>query len=467
LILDKAVDSWRVAGDAWQTEIVLLDQQIENLAEIRSLWRHRYELATMKVDAAKLDQWLKDLDEFLDQLKDSSRSLDHRRDIVHEQQRVVQRDAREESNADAAKLDQFENARLQELRDLSETSLNEIKSTERSLGRFRKELKSKIEEASGMGTGIAGTLRAIMSYKVVEDDDQSVTVGRLLVLLAYIVGGVLLAYLLSMVLGRRLLPHLGIQRGTAAALKSIVFYTMCVVFGVVAFKLLNIPLAAFAFLGGAAAIAIGFGSQDIMNNFMSGIILLVEQPIRVGDVVAVEDVQGVVMHIGLRSTRLQTDLNHELIVPNKTLIDEEVTNLTLTDNFVQTFVAIGVERDVEVQKAKLDMLRVAFSHPLVIKSPRPFVLLKEVDTYWMTFEVHFSLEHGSFMRCATVQSEILEQISDMFKPPTTETGGDAASVDSSSARTAAAAPSPAEIQKSNAAVLRTLKHARAAMNIKA
>ena len=91
------------------------------------------------------------------------------------------------------------------------------------------------------------------------------------------------------------------HRGRIDAIHSIFFYTLCFLFGVAAFRVLDVPLAAFAFLGGAAAIAIGFGSQDIMNNFMSGIILLAEQPIRVGDVVTLDGVTGVVMHIGLRA----------------------------------------------------------------------------------------------------------------------------------------------------------------------
>ena len=144
------------------------------------------------------------------------------------------------------------------------------------------------------------------------------------------------------------------------------FYALCIVFGVVSFELLQVPMTAFAFVGGAVAIAVGFGGQDIMNNFMSGLILLAEQPIRVGDVVELDGVQGLVSHIGLRSTRLQTQANHELIVPNHSLLDSSVTNLTLSDNFVQTFVTIGVERDVDVQKAKWDMLEIAF-----LASPDP------------------------------------------------------------------------------------------------
>ena len=85
-------------------------------------------------------------------------------------------------------------------------------------------------------------------------------------------------------------------------------------------------------------------------------------------------------------------------------------------NFVQTFVAVSVDRKVPLQEASREMLKAAFRHPFVLKSPAPVVLLREVDSYWLTFEVHFCVEHFSFMRCAIVQSEILGMIADIVKP---------------------------------------------------
>jgi potassium-dependent mechanosensitive channel len=414
-VMDTAAEAWRVAGDVYQTQIVILDQQLENLREIRRFWKRRFELATKTVEPARMSRWLDDLDEFLDQLDDMSGSLEHRRDSLRDDQSAAKRGATDGEDEALTNWKSFRDARLRELRDLSETRLAEIKATQGMLGRFRSELKAKLKANPGSWTALAGNYaKSFLGYKVAEDDEQSVTVGRLLILLLYIVVGIVLAYSLSRLIGRRVLLHLGMHRGTADALKSIMFYALCIFFGMLAFQMLNIPMAAFAFLGGAAAIAVGFGGQDIMNNFMSGIILLTEQPIRVGDVVQIDDVQGIVLHIGLRSTRLQTQANHELIVPNKTLLDEQVTNLTLSDNFVQMFVTVTLDRVVSVQPAKAKMLEVVFSHPLVLKSPRPVILLKEFDTYWSTFDVHFWLEYANFMKCAVVQSQILEGISELF-----------------------------------------------------
>ena len=239
------------------------------------------------------------------------------------------------------------------------------------------------------GTTIASRLAAYWNLEVLSDEKEKVTLGKLLILLAYILLGLVLAYAASWLVGGRLLRRLGWHRGKAAALKSILFYTLFLFFGVVAFRALQIPLGAFAFLGGAAAIAVGFGSQDIMNNFMSGIILLAEQPIRVGDIIEFSAGQGQVTYIGLRSTRLLTEANHEMIVANKLLLDETVRNLTLSDRIVQMTVTIDVDRPLPVAPTKRKMLELAFSHPLVIKTSPPVVLLTEVDTYALRFRSSF------------------------------------------------------------------------------
>ena len=126
------------------------------------------------------------------------------------------------------------------------------------------------------------------------------------------------------------------------------------------------------------------------------------------------------MHIGMRSTRLRTQSNHELIVPNKSLLDEQVTNFTLSDNVVRRSVTMTVERTVPIRQAKRRMLNVVRSHPLVLKTPRPVVLVKEIDNYYgtTTFEVYFALHLKSFMECAAVQSKILERIGSLFPPAT-------------------------------------------------
>lgn len=464
-VIDAAQGAWRTAVDSYQAEVLLLDQQLEVLSEIRKFWKRRYELATRQIEPDKLAHWRDDAEELVDQWDGAAHSLEHRRDSVNADLAAAASQDSQDADRALAHWVRFRADSLKDLRDLIEERLADIQANQRALGRFRDELKAKLSALPAAGPDSLGALvRSMLGYKVVGNDEQSVTIGRVLLLLAYVIVGILTANFLSRVIGRRLLLWLGMHRGTADAINTIGFYALCIFFGVLAFQMLQIPLAAFAFLGGAAAIAVGFGGQDIMNNFMSGIILLTEQPIRVGDVVELSHVQGVVQHIGLRSTRIRTQTNHELIVPNKNLLDEQVTNLTLSDNFVMATVTVCLDRAVAVTPAMLQMHEAVFLHPMVLKSPRPVVLLKEFDPYWSTFEVCFWLEYASYMKCATVQSQVLEAISALFPGEESTGSSGSAAGEESASEEPAAEPATAEPTASEAGSADAANSAARAVN---
>ena len=126
------------------------------------------------------------------------------------------------------------------------------------------------------------------------------------------------------------------------AVQTIAFYLLVTICGFLTLDMLSIPLTVFTFLGGAAAIAVGFGSQNILNNFISGLIILGEQPIRIGDLVEIDGLHANIEHIGPRSTRVRTGSNLEIIVPNSRFLENNVTNWTLSNNEIRVCVSVGV-----------------------------------------------------------------------------------------------------------------------------
>ena len=126
-----------------------------------------------------------------------------------------------------------------------------------------------------------------------------------------------------------------------------------------ALELIHLPLTVFAFMGGAVAIGVGFGSQNVLNNFMSGLILLAERPIRVGDLVDIDGLYGTIEHVGARSTRVKTGSNLEIIVPNSKFLENNVTNWTLSDARIRVSVQVGVAYGTPTGKVS----RVAASRP--------------------------------------------------------------------------------------------------------
>jgi potassium-dependent mechanosensitive channel len=122
-----------------------------------------------------------------------------------------------------------------------------------------------------------------------------------------------------------------LDQGFKQSIAQITHYIFIITIVLVSLKISNMPLTAFAFVGGALAIGIGFGSQNIINNFMSGLIIMFEQPIRVGDLIEFESQLGTVVNIGARCTQVNTHDNIDILIPNSTLLQSTINNLTLTD----------------------------------------------------------------------------------------------------------------------------------------
>ncbi|MEJ2699313.1 MAG: mechanosensitive ion channel, partial [Desulfuromonadales bacterium] len=132
------------------------------------------------------------------------------------------------------------------------------------------------------------------------------------------------------------------DRGVRDSIKKLLHYSF-VLFGfLLAMSLAGVELRNFAVLAGAFGIGIGFGLQNIVNNFVSGLILLFERPIKVGDLVVLDNEWGSVRKIGLRSTVVTTVEESEIIVPNSLLVSEKVTNWSLTSSLCRVAVPVGV-----------------------------------------------------------------------------------------------------------------------------
>jgi len=138
---------------------------------------------------------------------------------------------------------------------------------------------------------------------------------------------------------------------------------------------LGIDMTKVTILAGAFSVGVGLGLQNIFNNFVSGIILLFERPVKVGDIVQIEDASGVVEHIGIRASIIRTIEGSEIIVPNGKLISERVTNWTLTNrqHTIQLPVAVAPGADPGRVAALLE--HAATAHPLIAKDPAPQALV--------------------------------------------------------------------------------------------
>jgi small-conductance mechanosensitive channel len=200
-----------------------------------------------------------------------------------------------------------------------------------------------------------------------------------------------IAYLLSrflrFVLSEDVYPRTQMKRGLGYALSSLLNYIILTLGFLLGLGVFGFDLTRVTVLAGALGVGIGFGLQSIVNNFVSGLILLFERPIRVGDVIEVGDVTGEVTSIGIRASTVRTVRGAEIVVPNAQLATERVTNWTLADRRRRIDVAVGVDYGSAPGKVVEVLEAVARAHPEILKEPPPMAVFTAFADSAITFEL--------------------------------------------------------------------------------
>lgn len=236
-------------------------------------------------------------------------------------------------------------------------------------------------------TEILEKLKEIMHFVVFDVGGSNFTVLTLLYLLfasLLLVWGTrkLSGILDKYILGRRIS-----ERGTRLAIVSIIKYIILVAGFIFIFDSAGFNLGAFSWLLGALGVGLGFGLQNITSNFVSGIIILFERPIKVGDRIQVGGVSGDVVEISMRSTTIVTNDNISVIVPNNEFINGNVTNWSHNDRRVRFHYPVGVAYKEDPVRVKEIVLGVAKKHPGVLQTPPPDFWFVEYGDNALNFEL--------------------------------------------------------------------------------
>ena len=176
-----------------------------------------------------------------------------------------------------------------------------------------------------------------------------------------------------------ILQNLPLAPGSRYAIVSVTQYAVVLLGIVFAFNVLGFTLEQFGWIMAALSVGLGFGLQEVVANFVSGVILLAERPIRVGDIVTVSDVSGVVTKIRIRATTITNWSRQELIVPNKEFITGKILNWTLTNTINRIVVEVGVAYGADTEKARQILLNTAKNHPLIMSEPGPLATFEGFD----------------------------------------------------------------------------------------
>jgi small-conductance mechanosensitive channel len=215
-----------------------------------------------------------------------------------------------------------------------------------------------------------------------------VSLGDVLAFLLTLVGSFVLARVLRVLLEEDVLPRLPARRGIGTAITSTVQYAVIGVGFLLAVSAAGVDLNQFSLLAGALGVGVGFGLQNVVNNFVSGLILLYERPVQIGDMVEVGDVSGEVKRIGIRSSTIRTFQGAEVIVPNANLIADRVVNWTLSDNRRRMEVKVGVAYGTDPERVLTLLEEVARANPDVLDEPPPVVLFAGFGESSLDFELY-------------------------------------------------------------------------------
>ncbi|MFO1316764.1 MAG: mechanosensitive ion channel [Burkholderiales bacterium] len=303
---------------------------------------------------------------------------------------------------------------------------------EQLVARFRADLEGRrsasfVDEARDAGAAALLQARRLWNYEVLTVDDTYETAdGRKLNVSRGITVGKTLGAVLIVVVGywltrgiMRRTERVMVARGrvapqSAALLRSWVLFAATAILVVIALAIASIPLTVFAFLGGALAIAAGFGLQTLLKNLVAGIILLVERPMRLNDLVEVEGVRGRVTEIGVRASTIRTGDGIESLLPNSAFLEGKLTNWTYSSPQTRQTIVVGVAYGTPLREAADVLAGVLARHGLVLKAPAPQVYLDEYADSAIRFALTYWLDMTPDSDARRVKSDLLHMVDSAF-----------------------------------------------------
>lgn len=241
----------------------------------------------------------------------------------------------------------------------------------------------------------------------------SISIGEVVLFFITIWVSVLLARLIRFILEGEILSRMTLARGVPGAISTLVKYFI-VGFGVVvAFSAAGLDLDKFTLMAGALGVGVGFGLQDLVRNFISGLILIFERPIQIGDAVQIDDLSGRASKIGIRSSIIKTWDGAEVIVPNGNLIANKVVNWTMTDRLRRIEIKVGVSYGTDVALVMQTLLKCARDNQQIITNPPPSVLFNDFADSCLEFELRCWT--SNYSDWITIRSDIRVAIDEAFE----------------------------------------------------
>ncbi|MBS3732011.1 MAG: mechanosensitive ion channel [Desulfobacterales bacterium] len=265
--------------------------------------------------------------------------------------------------------------------------------------------------AWGTPQAILADIFYAVNYKVNVGDFQLSLMGFVYAVIVLLVIHTI-AVITKELLRSRVLKDTKLETGVKDSIIRITGYVLWGIGVLIALRVMGISGTSLTVVFGALGIGIGFGLQNIFNNFLSGIILLFERPIQVGDVVEIGGIWGTVQEINVRSTQVRTFDNADLIIPNADFISQRLTNWSFRDARVRRSVQVGVAYGSDIELVRRLLIEVAYKHPRILRRPHPEVLFSDFGESALIFKLRFWAHVDWFL---IVETDVRFDIDKVFR----------------------------------------------------
>jgi potassium-dependent mechanosensitive channel len=410
----KGLDQWR---KTYQESIDQHEEMLRLVNQQQQTWRKRYDLLKQVPDRATLLQWFEQSRKLLDHIElvlpleqQSQNSLWRQTGNLEEKTATLNDRAQSNGNGGFVQaLRQMAIYRLDYIRMLADSrALEQRLGNEIDALLKRKPFKYQVQK-------LWDRIGVIWNYQVWVIDDRPLTVQKIIFAFIILMAGVIATKIVIHRIAKRILSRPQIKPTTAANIEKLLLYSAYLMVVLFTLRMVNIPLAAFAFLGGAIAIGLGFGAQNLINNFISGFIIMGEQPINIDDLIEVDGVLGQVEDVGARCTRIRTGENIQILVPNSSFLEKNITNWTLSDRLIRAHVTVGVAYGSPSARVEQLLLQACSEFELIRKNPEPFVLFTDFGDNALTFTINFWINVDRVIERRKIESRLRFRIDEMFR----------------------------------------------------
>lgn len=391
-IAETALREQETWWEYYQNSIEDSEESLQYLSEAQQIWQRRYILlkGEMKTEdlykirdetKARIDAMQKNLfslqeglttvhgrltraQKDLEDTEVQKEILDHRKGIVEALEKLVADNLRFSSL-----VSQVLNLNTRLLSEV-ESNLSSVQITEKvsTLGKER--------------------IMAVLNTELLSGDGYTLTVRKLILALIILVLGIFLSKKFTNAIRKKMVRR-NMDPSAIMAVQKILYYILVIIFILITLNMVNIPLTAFAFLGGAMAIAVGFGAQNLFSNLITGFILMFQKPFKVNDIVQVDGITATIVEIGSRATTIRDFDNIEIMVPNSHFLSNKIINWTHSDKIIRGVVKVGVAYGSPVREVESLLMECARKHSKVLKNPEPYVVFGDFGDSALAFELYF------------------------------------------------------------------------------